>query len=66
MRCPSLCFGLFFSAIDSSIVSTALVTIGSDFGDFVKVRFLLSLSGTKLIVSSDDMDRFRLFARIYG
>ena len=39
----SLGFGLLFSAMDSSIVSTALVTIGSDFGDFVKVTLLPTL-----------------------
>ena len=37
----SLGFSLMLSTMDSSIVSTALVTIGSYFGEFITVLHLM-------------------------
>ena len=48
----SLCLALFLGAIDSSIVATALVTIGRDFNDFIELQwivlaYLLTYLGTE-------------------
>lgn len=48
----SLCLALFLGGIDSSIVATALVTIGRDFNDLVQLQwvvlaYLLTYLGTK-------------------
>jgi hypothetical protein len=48
----SLCLALFLGAIDSSMVSTALVTIGRDFNDFIHLQwvvlaYLLTYLGTE-------------------
>ncbi|OQN98776.1 hypothetical protein B0A48_15445 [Cryoendolithus antarcticus] len=37
----SLCFALFLGAIDSSVVATALVTIGAHFDDFVRLQWVV-------------------------
>lgn len=36
----SLCFGLFLSLIDTSIVATALYSIGTDFNDLTNVNWI--------------------------
>nr|OQO31265.1 hypothetical protein B0A51_01019 [Rachicladosporium sp. CCFEE 5018] len=37
----SLCFALFLGAVDSSVVATALVTIGAHFDDFVRLQWVV-------------------------
>lgn len=37
----SVLLGLFLATLDSSIVSTALVTIGDDFGNFIQTIWIV-------------------------
>lgn len=37
----SLCFGLVLSVMDSSVIATALVTIGNDFNDFMRIQWVV-------------------------
>lgn len=72
----SLCLALFLGAVDSSIVATALVTIGRDFNDFIQLQwivlaYLLTYLGTEkdvistqMIVNADSLHRlcFHIFS----
>ena len=50
----SLCFGLFLSTLETTIVATALVTISSDFGQFeisgwIVLSYLITYTGFLIV-----------------